>query len=375
MKVLVWQWGRRGAGPLMAVALSRALAELPGTEVVLSLSTTAELLTLPGAPRNDLPVQTYKSRLGFVRRLLQTPWTLPGLIRSIRMSGADVALCAMPAPLDFVMASALRRAGIPYAVMVHDAQLHPGDAFPMQIALQRRLLARADLLFALSTHVAGQLRAQGLRPGQPLLQASLPPFVFGPVPPPVRSHGGRLRLLSFGRLMPYKGLDLLAEAMTRLDRPDDFELRVVGAGPDSPDLARLRALPKVTVENRWVPEGELNELLGWADALVLTHREASQSGVAAAALAARRLLVATRVGGLAEQLAGQDAAILCTPDPDSIANAIARLPDHPAPSAAPATNWTTTTQLVQQGLRQLLPPQAEAATAGISAASAAANLR
>lgn len=355
MRVLVWQWGRRGAGPLVAAAVARALAALPGTEAVLSLSTGAELLAVAGAPSNDLPMRTYTDRTGFALRVLGIPWMAPRLARTIRALQIDVALCAMPAPLDFAMAAALRRAGVPFAVVVHDAQLHPGDAFPLQIALQRHLIARADLLFALSTHVASQLRARGLRPGQPLLQATLPPFVFGPMPPPVRAHGGKLRLLSFGRLLSYKGLDLLADAMAQLGPRDDIELRVVGCGPDSPDLDRLRALPGVTVENRWVPETELNALLGWADALVLTHREASQSGVAAAAIAARRWVVSTRVGGLVEQLQDQETAILCAPEPTAIAEAIASLPALVAPAAIPATDWSNSAELMAEGLRSLAP--------------------
>ncbi len=364
MKVLVWQWGRHGAGPLVAAAMARALSEVPGVEVVLSLSTKAELLGLPDAPHNDLPVRTYTSRLGFIGRLMGTPWMVPGLSRDIQAAGIDVALCAMPAPLDFAMAASLRRAGVPYAVVVHDAQLHPGDSYPMQIALQRNLLSGARLVFALSTHVAGQLRRNGLRPGQQLLQSSLPPFVFGPTPPPVRAHGGRLRLLSFGRLMPYKGLDLLAAAMVRLGGSAEIELRVVGAGPDSPDLVLLQSLDHVTVENRWVPEAELNDLLGWADALILTHREASQSGVAAAALAARRWVLATRVGGLAEQLRDQPNAILCDPEAASIAAAIAQLPGRVVPVPATPGDWTATATAVATGLRTLLAPDLNQAQDG-----------
>ena len=354
MRVLVWQWGRRGAGPLVAAATARALGAVAGVEAVVSLSTGAELLGLPGAPGNDIPIQTYSDRLGFLLRLLGTPWTVPLLARAIRAAGVDVALCAMPAPLDFAMAAALRRVGVPYAVVVHDAQLHPGDSYPMQIALQRQLIGGAAMLFALSTHVAGQLRARGLRAGQPLLQTTLPPFVFGALPAPAGAHGGRLRLLSFGRLLPYKGLDLLADAMALLGARGDIELRVVGSGPDSAELARLRSLPGVTVENRWVPEAELPSLLGWADALVLTHREASQSGVAAAAIAARRWVVSTEVGGLAEQLRDQAMAVLCAPEAGSVAAAIGSLPGRVAPLAAGAPVWDGGA-VMAEGLRRLVP--------------------
>jgi len=325
MRVLIWQWGRFGAGPRFAAELVRNFAGVPQTEPLLSLSAGAEILGTAAPPPCDLAFPTYDGLAGFAARALRAPVLVPRLAAWLRDNRVDVALCAMPAPLDLLMAAALRRARVPFAVVVHDADLHPGDAFPLQMRLQRRLLARADRLFALSTHVADRLRQQGAAPGRLLMTASLPPFAFGERPPPPRAHGGRLRLLSFGRLLPYKGLDLLADSLALLGGRTDFEVRVVGSGPETAVLDKLRAMPGVSVENRWVPEDEVGALLAWADGLVLSHREASQSGVAAAAVAARRWLVATRVGGLEEQLRDDPMALLCDPTPASLAGGLARL--------------------------------------------------
>ena len=98
-------------------------------------------------------------------------------------------------------------------------------------------------------------------------------------------------------------------------------------------------MPNVTVENRWVPEIEVADLLGWADGLVLSHREASQSGVAAAAVAAGRRVVATRVGGLAEQLGDEPLATLCEPDAAAIAAAIASMAETPHGNEARGDLW------------------------------------
>jgi len=325
MRVLVWQWGRRGAGPRFAAELARSFAGVPETETLLSLAAGAEILRSTAPPHCDLPFRTYDGVAGFAARALSAPVLAPRLAAWLRDNRVDVALCAMPAPLDLLMATALRRAGVPFAVVVHDADLHPGDAFPLQMRLQRRLLRRADGLFTLSTHVADRLRQQGIAAGRLLATASLPPFAFGERPPPPGAHGGPLRLLSFGRLLPYKGLDLLADSLVLLGARPGLEVRVVGSGPESPLLDRLRAMPGVAVENRWVPEDEVGALLAWADGLVLSHREASQSGVAASAVAAGRWLVATRVGGLEEQLQGEPMALMCDPTPASLTAGLAQL--------------------------------------------------
>lgn len=349
MNILVWQWGRRGAGPRFAAALSRSLADVEGVRTFLSLSTGAEILRSADPPANDLPMHTYDGVGGFALRLAGAPVSVGPLALRIAKLGPDLAICAMPGPLDLLAAAALGRLGLPFVVVVHDADAHPGDGLPFQMTLQRRLIRGANGVIALSGHVASQLREQGAvaYPGEaglehrPLLRARHPPFVFGPAPPPPRAHGGPFRLLSFGRLLPYKGLDLLADALERLGPDAGIETRVVGQGPDSATLIRLARLPGVTVENRWVPEDEIGGLLAWSDAIVLSHREASQSGVAAAAIAAGRWVVATRVGGLSEQLRGQPLATLCDPAPESLAAGIASLLSEPAPDADadPAAEW------------------------------------
>jgi glycosyltransferase involved in cell wall biosynthesis len=107
-------------------------------------------------------------------------------------------------------------------------------------------------------------------------------------------------------------------------------------------LDALRGCRGVTVENRWVPEAEIGALLAWSDALILPYREASQSGVAAAAMAAGRPVIATRVGGLREQLSRAPQAVMCEPDADSMARAISlwlKTPIRFPPRADAASAW------------------------------------
>ncbi|HEX5326311.1 MAG TPA: glycosyltransferase family 4 protein [Acetobacteraceae bacterium] len=362
MRVLVWQWGRRGAGPRFAAHLAAALDELPGVSGLLSLSTGAEILGGPDAPRCALPVPTYATAAGLAGRMVQAPWLVAAMTRRFKALRLDLAIDAMPGPLDLLCVAALRGAGVPAAIIVHDADAHPGDGFPLLMGLQRRLVRRADAVVALSWHVAGRLRAQRLIGGDArLIVASHPPFDFGAMPPPF-AHGAGIRLLTFGRLLPYKGLDLLAEAMRLLGPIPGLQLRVVGSGPDSEALRALRVLPGVRVENRWVAEPEIGGMLAWADALVLPYREASQSGVAAAAVASGRPVICTRVGGLIEQLAGETLARWCDPTAASLAAAIRDLLSAPAlPPTAPRDPAPAWRALARQLLNELgEPPQTAA---------------
>ena len=347
MKILVWHWGRRGAGPRFAAELSHALNALPGIAATLSLPKAAEILSLPDAPACGWPVQTYTGLAGLAGRCLSAPFLLPRLDRHLAALLPDLAICAMPAMLDPLMFLALRRRAIPSVVIAHDAAPHPGDGGRARAGWNRATLRRADAVAVLTRHVRASLA-----PIAPAIQLCHPPFPMPPAPPP-RAHGGALRVLSFGRMRAYKGLDLLA-ATLRLATPD-WDVRVIGAGPALADL------PGARVENRYVAEVELPQLFAWADVVLLTHRAASQSGVAAMALGAGRFVVATAVGGLVEQLAGMPGAVLCPPDPGLLAAALRALPfTPPAPIDARAA-W--------RGMAASLLAQANAAGLGRTARS------
>ncbi|GEM18094.1 glycosyltransferase family 4 protein [Gluconobacter oxydans] len=327
-RILVWQWGRRGAGPRIAVDLADGLRRLPGTDVLLCLSDRAEILQSRNAPDAVVKVATYSSIQGLVGRLLTAPGFLHQLGRIVRDFRPDVAICAMPGPLDLLMTHVLRRAGARIVVIVHDAQPHPGDGYPFQAILQRRLIRQADQIVTFSRHVADGLTTGPDAVDCPVVALAHPPFIGEAAAPPF-AHEGAPRILMFGRLLPYKGLDLLAEALPHVGR--DFECRVVGQGPESPELGRLATLAQVRVENRWVAEDELPRLIAWADIVVLPYREASQSGVGAMAIASGRYVVATRVGGLVEQFSGDTQAVLCAPEPVAIATALENILEAPPP--------------------------------------------
>ncbi|MDI6653821.1 glycosyltransferase [Gluconobacter japonicus] len=328
--VLVWQWGKRGAGPRIAVDLANGLTALPDVSVRLCLSEDAEILHSHHAPQDALVFKTYRSAFGLLGRFLQAPLIISKLFLSMLQDKPDIAICAMPAPLDVLMAHALRRAGVKVVTIVHDARAHPGDGYPLQMFLQKALISQSSFLVTFSKHVATVLSGDTICRGKPVVSFSHPPFVGTEAPPPF-SHGGKPRLLMFGRLLPYKGLDLLADALPQLEIAVDC--RVIGRGPQSPELLRLSEMKGVIVENRWVPEDELSQLIAWADVLLLPYREASQSGVGAMAVAGGRYVVATNVGGLSEQFSEHSQAMLCEPDPASIARTIAQLLNAPPPVA------------------------------------------
>lgn len=87
--------------------------------------------------------------------------------------------------------------------------------------------------------------------------------------------------------------------------------------------------------SRWIAAG--SRKTSWAPCSVGPTRDPAQSGseprgVAAIGLAAGRGIIATDVGGLAEQLSGQPNVVLCPPDPQALADAVRRMAE---PGGAP----------------------------------------
>ena len=153
-KILVWQWGRRGAGPRFAASLADGLRLIPDIEVQLSLATDAEILRGREPPPCALRFTTYRGATSLAWRMVQGPLIFRDLVRRLAELRPDVAICAMPGPLDLLLMMALRYCNVPVIVVVHDADPHPGDAVPLLMVLQRQLARRADAVVALSRHVA-----------------------------------------------------------------------------------------------------------------------------------------------------------------------------------------------------------------------------
>ena len=332
MRVLVWQWGRFGTGARYAYELAQALRDECGHEAVLSLAEGAELMQNPalrGAV--DLPLHTYASPLEFVRRSVAIKAVLDPIVATLGANPPDAAIVTMMGYWDFFLIRRLHKMGVRVVVMLHDAELHPGDRFHLMVRLQRQLIGMSDGVITLTDFVAEQLKKRVSLAGK--VQATIPhvAFVFADLdlPPPQLPEPAPnrpLRLLMAGRLKRYKGLQLLADALRLMGPAPSLSVRVVGAVQDESDIAALASLPGVEFDPGWKSDRELIAHLDWADVAVLPYVEASQSGVAPMSFKRGRAVIATPVGGLPEQIRHGETGLLTEAvSPEALAAAIRRL--------------------------------------------------
>lgn len=121
-------------------------------------------------------------------------------------------------------------------------------------------------------------------------------------------------ILFFGRMYPYKGLDVLLRAIPHI-REAVPGARVIVAGR-GPELVRLKTeleQTQVACYDRFVSNEEVARLFTETAVVVLPYQEASQSGVAALAYAFGKPIVATEVGALPEMIENGQTGYLVPP--------------------------------------------------------------
>ncbi|WP_174302042.1 glycosyltransferase family 4 protein [Caulobacter sp. S45] len=211
----------------------------------------------------------------------------------------------------------------PLGLIVHDPEPHPGrDAeFARRrahgIAVQR---AVADHLFAHGRACAARLEQATGRPVTPLAHG---PILRPGAPPQAPSGCGGV--LMFGRMERYKGLEVLLEAGRMLQqRGVAFSLDIRGAGPELDRLhGDVLALPACAVTPGHASRADLLRALTACDVVAAPYLQASASGVAAAALAHGRAVVASAVGGLAEVVRpGVNGVLVPAGDPHALAEGL-----------------------------------------------------
>lgn len=213
-----------------------------------------------------------------------------------------VVIALMPHIWTSCLAAPIKRLGIRYVSIAHDACAHPGDATGIATPWLLRDAKKADMVLTLSQSVAERIIGSGHAAAERVVPLFHPDLTHGTARVRRRDPGSPLRVLFFGRILRYKGLPLLVAAVEKLRAEGlDVRLGVAGHGSLGGLAGRLDALGAEVV-NRWIEDDEIGPLLARYDAIALSHVAASQSGVAATAFGHSVPVVGTPVGGLVEQV-------------------------------------------------------------------------
>lgn len=235
----------------------------------------------------------------------------------IEASGCSLALfdwwTLFWAPATALMAMRLRRRGIRVAFLCHNLFDHDAGTFKRKLA--GALLAQADAYLVHGTEQAAALRSEF--PDKPVLAHPIPLYDQFPLPSVRLPKRGRLELLFFGFIRPYKGLEVLIDALARLN-DTQVHLTVVGEPWCPPEELRKRIeaahAPNVELHLDYVDNQAAANFFGRADLVVLPYLSASGSAVAAMAFHYERPILATRTGAFPDVIEEGKTGFLVAPD-------------------------------------------------------------
>jgi glycosyltransferase involved in cell wall biosynthesis len=264
---------------------------------------------------------------------LEGMWRLPTALRRLRPDIIHLQWTPLPA-VDAMVLPRLRRIA-PLVLTIHDTNYLNGAVSSHLVKLGGdRIHTFFDHLIVHTEDARRKLMARGLGhkdisivPHGLLHEGELPA-------PRSRPAGAPLNLLQFGKIKPYKGVDVLIDAVAQIPATLRHRLRVHVVGKpilvDGDDLIerahRLGVDDTIVFRFGFVPREEMVGLIGLADMLALPYREIDGSGVLMTAIAAGRPVIATRTGVFAELLEHDCNALLAEPgDSASLATQLSRL--------------------------------------------------
>ena len=185
---------------------------------------------------------------------------------------------------------------------------------PVTEPVAEAALRHADLVRTISHYTSDLIRPLGREPAAVFpAYVDLRAFLARP-PAPLPAEP---RVLFVGVLERYKGVDVLAEAWSRVK---GATLHVVGDGPESPVIERMN------VEwSRRLTQEEVVTALDQASVLVLPSRSEGLPRIVIEAFCRGRAVVATRVGGSPDIVENGVSGLLVPPeDPRRLAEALNR---------------------------------------------------
>ena len=312
MRVLVWHWGSTGAGPRFLYSITKELAQRSDVQVFATYSATGQNVTAQRKLKTErnLEVRTYKNKLEFLTGIPRMVRASLAVRRMILKERIDIVFSPMFSLWQSVAIYIAVPRKVPYITIVHDAEPHEGDRDRIGQALAVLDRRKATAVVVLSKSVEQQLREQRFtKPVTRIFHPILASSAMQSIPQESKfehsPHSRPVRVGFVGRLLPYKGLDVIGEIARDVerDRPAEFSFEVWGDGAEG-FVQPLVETSKDVVDWHvgWIPDEDINELVQGLDILLLPYQEASQSGLIGIAVAEETPVVATPVGGLGEQV-------------------------------------------------------------------------
>jgi glycosyltransferase involved in cell wall biosynthesis len=221
---------------------------------------------------------------------------------------------------------------------VHDSRTFLGASHPSwwQTAGERSARSHIDYFIVHTGQTRDALRRAGVT-AERISVLAHPPLRLVMAPPMPRADD-LTRILFFGSIKRYKGVDVLVEAGLLMARERrDFVIHIVGRPYEmaAEIAARIHGAERwFELDFRYVPDEMLAGYVSAADIVVLPYRRIDASGAAAVAIGAGKPIVASAVGGFAELPMSRHLVLVEPDDAAALARVLTALVASPDARAA-----------------------------------------
>ena len=193
--------------------------------------------------------------------------------------------------------------------MIHDVIPHTGDKQEKSVELMNRAVCKfSDYIVICNNKYQNILTdSYNVDPGRIVthrLWRTFPGYVK-----PCYSN----RVLFFGRINAYKGVDKLYEIIKQCP---DIQFDIVGRVDNNSEqlIEKIKELPNATVTDRYVTNEELERFFIGCDWIVLPYNSATQSGVIIDSYRYGKPIIAFDVGAISEQVVEGKTGFLIAPE-------------------------------------------------------------
>jgi glycosyltransferase involved in cell wall biosynthesis len=221
------------------------------------------------------------------------------------------------APCFLSMVWILRLRGTRIGMICHNLVDH--DTRGIGAWISRRIIGMADVYLVHSSEHAENLAMEW--PDKAVAMHPIPVFGNYPAASGTLRKRGRIELLFFGFIRPYKGLDVLLDALELL-KDEEIHLTVIGEywGDPGELIRRTEGYPGIQLHLGYMANAEAAEYFDRADFVMLPYTSATPSAVAAVAYHYDTPIIASRVAGIMDVvLDGQTGILFPANNPGALA--------------------------------------------------------
>lgn len=321
--VLISCFGKRGAAPAFALAMAEGFKESNNKVVCLITDEISNLPEWEKLKKDEIDVH-YMS-IGNQKTLLfkSIPFLLFGkkrIKKILKNQKFDISIQAFVHPWLTLINRWIKP--VHFMAVIHDPQPHTG-AKKLKMALLKKqyeiipeiiVLTKAFIPIVAKEYKKNRKNIYYMRLGKFSSTYKNKPMIRNNL----THNNDSINFLFFGRIEKYKGIGVLIDAYKSLKgKYENISLTIAGNGDMSAYTNTLSTLSDVEIINRYILDQEIADLFSRENTvLVLPYIDATQSGVIPIAADFNMPVIATRTGGLVEQL--DDGKIGLFVEPNSV---------------------------------------------------------